>query len=141
MKGAGGEGTKINFFGPETARWGGGLPREGVVSKKLVLSLESLSALGFEERNLGCLGYSARMSRTPNENNHLACAPPCAVKTCAVRPVFAWVVRELRQHRGPMNQNAQAQGSNLTLRDEGGSQGRTQKPRQSAHAESTAQQY
>ena len=34
--------TKINFLGPETARWGGGLPREGVVAEKLVPSLESL---------------------------------------------------------------------------------------------------
>ena len=42
--------TKINFLGPETARWGGGLPREGVVAKNFVLSLESLSSLGFEGR-------------------------------------------------------------------------------------------
>ena len=45
--------TKINFLGLETARWGGGLPPEGVVAKNFVLSLESLSSLGFEERNLG----------------------------------------------------------------------------------------
>ena len=57
--------TKINFLGPETARWGGGLPREGVVAEKFVLSLESLSCLGFEERNLGCPGNFAGMSRTP----------------------------------------------------------------------------
>ena len=57
--------TKINFLGPETARWGGGLPREGVVAKNFVLSLESLSSLGFEERNLGCPGNFAGMSRTP----------------------------------------------------------------------------
>ena len=43
--------TKINFLCPETARWGGGLPREGVVAEKFVLSLEGLSSLGFEERN------------------------------------------------------------------------------------------
>ena len=48
--------TKINFLGLETARWGGVLPREGVVAKKFVLSLESLSSLGFEERSLGCPG-------------------------------------------------------------------------------------
>ena len=42
--------TKINFLGPEAARWGGGLPREGVVAKMFVPSLESLSSLGFEER-------------------------------------------------------------------------------------------
>ena len=40
--------TKINFFGPETAWRGGGLPREGVVAEKFVFSLESLSSLGFE---------------------------------------------------------------------------------------------
>ena len=34
--------TKINFLGPETARWGGGLPREGVVAETFVPSLESL---------------------------------------------------------------------------------------------------
>ena len=42
---------KINFLGPETARWGGDLPREGVVAEKFVPSLESLSSLG-----LGCCG-------------------------------------------------------------------------------------
>ena len=36
--------TKINFLGPETAGWGGGLPREGVVVEKFVPSLESLSS-------------------------------------------------------------------------------------------------
>ena len=56
--------TKINFLGPETARWGGDLPREGVVARKFVLALESLSSLGFEERNLGCPGNFAGMSRT-----------------------------------------------------------------------------
>ena len=55
---------KINFLCPETARWGAGLPREGVVAEKFVLSLESLSSLGFEERNLGCPGNFAGMSRT-----------------------------------------------------------------------------
>ena len=46
--------TKINFLGPETPQWGGGLPREGVVAEKLVPSLESLSSSGFEEKDLGC---------------------------------------------------------------------------------------
>ena len=55
----------MNFLGPETARWGGGLPREGVVAKKFVPSLESLSSLGFEERNLVCPKNFAGMSRTP----------------------------------------------------------------------------
>ena len=57
--------TKINFSGLETARWGGGLPREGVVAEKFVPSLESLSSLGFEEKNLGCPGNFAGMSQTP----------------------------------------------------------------------------
>ena len=57
--------TKINCLGPETAQWGGGLPREGVVAEKFVLSLESLSSLDFEERNLGRPGNFAGMSRTP----------------------------------------------------------------------------
>ena len=58
--------TKINFLGPETARWGGGLQREGVVAEKLAPSLESLS-LGFEERNPGCPGNFAGVSRTPGD--------------------------------------------------------------------------
>ena len=57
--------TKINFLGPETARCGGGLPRDGVVVKNFVLYLETLSSLGFEERNLGCPRNFAGMSRTP----------------------------------------------------------------------------
>ena len=57
--------TKINFLGPETARWGGGLPLEGVVAENFVPALESLSSLGFEERNLGCPRNFAGMSRTP----------------------------------------------------------------------------
>ena len=52
--------TKINFLGPETARWGGGLPREGVVAEKFVPSLESLFSLGFEGRNVGCPGNFCR---------------------------------------------------------------------------------
>ena len=57
--------TKINFLGPETTRWGGGLSREGVVAEIFVPALESLSSLGFKERNLGCRGNFAGMSRTP----------------------------------------------------------------------------
>ena len=57
--------TKINFLGPETAQWGGRLPLEGVVAENFVPALESLSSLGFEERNLGCPGNFAGMSRTP----------------------------------------------------------------------------
>ena len=52
-------------MGPETARWGGGLPREGVVAENFVPALETLSSLGFEERNPGCPGNFAGMSRTP----------------------------------------------------------------------------
>ena len=57
--------TKINFLGPETAWWGGGLPREGVGVEKFVPSLESLSSWGFEERNLGRPGDFAGMSTDP----------------------------------------------------------------------------
>ena len=57
--------AKINVLGPKTARWGGGLPREEVVAEQFVLSLESLSSLGFEGRNLGCPRNFAGMSRTP----------------------------------------------------------------------------
>ena len=57
--------TKIRFLGPETAGKGGGLPREGVVVKKFVPSLESLSSLGLEGRDLGCPGNFAGMSRDP----------------------------------------------------------------------------
>ena len=42
--------TKINFLVRETAWWGGGLPREGVVAEKFVPSLESLSSLGFDSK-------------------------------------------------------------------------------------------
>ena len=40
-------------MGPESAGWGGDLPREGVGVEKFVPSLESLSSLGFEGRNCG----------------------------------------------------------------------------------------
>ena len=53
--------AKINFSGPETAGWGGGLPCKGVGVKKFVLFLESLSSLGFEGGNLGCPGNFAGM--------------------------------------------------------------------------------
>ena len=71
--------TKIKFLGPETARWGGGLPREGVVAENFVPALETLSSLGFEERNPGCPGNFAGMSRTPGGVQKV-----CAKKTsCA----------------------------------------------------------
>ena len=57
--------TKINLLGPETAAGVGGLPRKGVVAEKFVPSLESLSSLGFEGRNLGCPRIFAGMSWTP----------------------------------------------------------------------------
>ena len=44
---------------------GGGLPHEGAAAEKFVPSLESLSSLSFEERNLGCPGNFAGTSRTP----------------------------------------------------------------------------
>ena len=58
--------AKINVFGPETAGWGGGLPPERAGIEKFVPSLKSLSSLGFkfEERNMGCPGNFAGMSRT-----------------------------------------------------------------------------
>ena len=46
--------TTVNFVAPETAWCCGDLPRKGVVVQKFVLSLESLSSLGLEGRNLGC---------------------------------------------------------------------------------------
>ena len=46
---------------------GVGLPREGVVAEKFAPSLKSLSSLGLEERNLGCPGNFAGMSRTPGD--------------------------------------------------------------------------
>ena len=55
---------------------GGGLPPEGVGVEKFVPSLESLSSLGFEERNLGCPGNFAGMSRTP------VVQKVCAKKVC-----------------------------------------------------------
>ena len=83
-------GHKINFLGPATARWGGGLPREGVVAENFVPSLESLSSLGFEERNLGCPRNFVGMSRTPG----------CVQKVCAkkVRAHFSFpsYARKLR---------------------------------------------
>ena len=79
--------TKINFLGPETARWSGGLPREGVVAEKFVPSLESLSSLGFEERNLECPGNFAWMSRTPGG----------VQKVCAKKSSCAFFVSYVRR--------------------------------------------
>ena len=70
---------RLTFWGPETSRWGGGFPREGVVAEKFVLSHESLSSLGFEERNLGYPGNFAGMSQTPDG----------AQKLCAKKNVYA----------------------------------------------------
>ena len=56
---------RLTSLGPETAWWGGCLPRERVVAEKLVPSLESLFSLGFEGRKLGCPRNFAGMSRTP----------------------------------------------------------------------------
>ena len=69
--------TEINLLGPETAVWGGGLPREGGGGvEKFVPSLESLS-LGFEGRNLGCPGNFAGMSRIRGGVQKV-----CAKKVC-----------------------------------------------------------
>ena len=72
--------------------------------------------------------------------------PPCAVKTCAVLPVFARVVGELRAAdpsnvHGPVKQNAspEAQSEAPRTRVEAGSgaERRTRKPGQSAHVGAT----
>ena len=57
---------------------GWGLPREGVGVKKFLPSLESMSSLGFEGRNLVCPGNLAGMSRTPGGVQKV-----CANKLCA----------------------------------------------------------
>ena len=57
--------TKINVFVWRPPGGEGVFHPKGVVAEKLVPSLESLSSLGFEERNLGCPGDLAGMSRTP----------------------------------------------------------------------------
>ena len=92
--------TKINFLGPETARWGGGLPREGVVAENFVPSLESLSSLGFGERNLGCPGNFAGMSRTPGG----------VQKVCA---------KKVRAHFPPLNLGAKPSFSGPSNSQEG----------------------
>ena len=68
----------INFLGPETARWGGGLPREGVGVEKFVLSLGSLFSLGFEGGNLGCPRNFAGTSQTCGGVQKI-----CAKRVCA----------------------------------------------------------
>ena len=82
--------TKIKFLGPETARWGGGLPREGVVAENFVPALETLSSLGFEERNPGCPGNFTGMSRTPGGVQKV-----CAKKLRAHFSFPSWSVRHL----------------------------------------------
>ena len=84
--------TNIDFLGPETGRWGGGLPLEGVVVEKFMPSLESLSSLGFEERNLGCPGNFAGMSRTPGGVQKV-----CANKVCAHFSVPTFVRNHLKR--------------------------------------------
>ena len=67
--------TKISFFGPETAGWGRGLPHEGVVAERIVLSLESLSSLGFEGGvQKHCAKKFVRIFRSLNVN-FMVCAP------------------------------------------------------------------
>ena len=68
--------------------------------------------------------------------------PPCAVKPCAVCPVFAWVVGELRAAdpskcpRVRKNKTL-AQGINLRLQDQGGSRGRSRTRDQKTRTVST----
>ena len=45
--------TKINFLGPETARWGGGLPREGVGVEKDRALPRRFVFLGFRREESG----------------------------------------------------------------------------------------
>ena len=59
------KGAQRFSFGSGDRRWGGGLPRKGVVAEKFVPSFESLSSLGFKERNLGHPKNFAGMSLTP----------------------------------------------------------------------------
>ena len=78
--------TKINFLGLVTARWGGGLPHKRVVAEKFVPSLEGLSSLGFEGRNLGCLRNFAGMSWAPG-----------GVQKVCVQEKFVRIFRSLTQ--------------------------------------------
>ena len=64
----------------------GSLPREGVVADKFVPSLESLSSLGFEERNVGCLENFAGMSQTPGGSQ----------KVCAKKGEKAHRIKKVR---------------------------------------------
>ena len=70
----------------------------------------------------------------------------CAVKTCAVRPVFARVVGELRAAdpsnvQGPVKQNAspgeQSEAPETKVEAGAGAEPTTRKPGQSAHAGAT----
>ena len=66
---------KDGLVGPETAWWGAGLPREGVVVEKFVLSLEGLSSVGSEGGCLACPGNFPGMSRTPGSVHKLSVPP------------------------------------------------------------------
>ena len=80
--------TKINFLGPETARWGGGFPREGVVAEKFVPSLESLSSLG-SKRGIwdvpgilpGCPGPPGVFKKFVQKKRSCAFFVPCLRRT------------------------------------------------------------
>ena len=84
--------ARINFLGPETTRWGGGLPREGVVAEKFVPSLESLSSLGFEAVNLGCPGNLAGMSRILGGVQRVSAKKVCVRRVCAKKSLCAFFV-------------------------------------------------
>ena len=73
-------------------------------------------------------------------------APPCAVKTCAVRPVLVRVVEELRAadpgkcpraHEAKCQPRGAIWGSETKVEAGAGAARRTRKPGQSAHAETT----
>ena len=62
--------------------------------------------------------------------------PPCAVKTWAVRPVFARVADPSNVSKGPCSKML-AQGNNPRLRDQGGSRGRSRTQDQKTRTVST----
>ena len=109
---------KGNATGPETAWRDGALPREGVVAKKFVPSLESLSSLGFEERNLGCPRNFAGMSRTPGGVQKV-----CTRKVCAhfSFPKNIWQIKlEVKNRGGSLRTPNAIQYSILVLRTTAG---------------------
>ena len=65
----------MSFLGPETAGWGGGLPRKGVVVEKFVPVLKSSFSLGFE-------GWESGVYRR-DVPNPWKCSKSLCKKVCA----------------------------------------------------------